>query len=288
MHERDPDDEDWKAIRSGVYPSFVDGPAFTSRVVAALDAIAARQDARASAVVVCHAGVINTYLAVILGLERPLTFPLHHTSVSPGAGLALGGPPRELGQRDPARRGPAVTDPEPAPDVDPDVDPDRLGPERLLAFSDGVVAIALTLLVLPLAELVPEAEEPTGSGLGILTDNLSLIGSFALSFVVIARFWAAHHRVFDGARRVGPAIVWVNTAWLFTIVVLPFPTEMVGTLPRRPVHAALLRAHAVRQQRAADGHDGARPAHSRPPTGTHRRGTPRPGPRPACCSWSSW
>jgi 2,3-bisphosphoglycerate-dependent phosphoglycerate mutase len=82
VHERDPDDEDWKAIRSGVYPSFVDGPAFTSRVVAALDAIAARQDARASAVVVCHAGVINTYLAVILGLERPLTFPLHHTSVS--------------------------------------------------------------------------------------------------------------------------------------------------------------------------------------------------------------
>ena len=131
-----------------------------------------------------------------------------------------------------------MTDAEPAPDVDPDVepavDPDRLGPERLLAFSDGVVAIALTLLVLPLAELVPEVEEPTGSGLGILTDNLSLIGSFALSFVVIARFWAAHHRVFDGARRIGPAIVWVNTAWLFTIVVLPFPTEMVGTFPADP------------------------------------------------------
>ena len=161
-----------------------------------------------------------------------------------------------------------MTDPEPVPGVDPDTDPDpdRLGPERLLAFSDGVVAIALTLLVLPLADLVPEVEEPTGSGLSLLTDNLSLIGSFALSFVVIARFWAAHHRVFDGARRVGPAIVWVNTAWLFTIVVLPFPTEMVGTFPTDPftlrfyvlmlfVSSALLTVMTVlvRRTRAPDG-----------------------------------
>ena len=82
VHERDPDDEDWKAIRSGVFPSFVDGPAFTSRVVAPSTRSPPARTPRASAVVVCHAGVINTYLAVILGLERPLTFPLHHTSVS--------------------------------------------------------------------------------------------------------------------------------------------------------------------------------------------------------------
>ncbi|MEJ2860007.1 TMEM175 family protein [Actinomycetospora flava] len=108
---------------------------------------------------------------------------------------------------------------------------DWLGPERLLAFSDGVVAIGLTLLILPLAELVPDAEEPHGSGLEILTDNLAPIGSFVLSFAVIARFWAAHHRVFDDAPRVSPTIVWINTVWLFTIVVLPFPTEMVGSFP---------------------------------------------------------
>jgi uncharacterized membrane protein len=112
--------------------------------------------------------------------------------------------------------------------------PDRLGPERLLAFSDGVVAIALTLLILPLAELVPEAGEPTGSGLSIITENLAPIGSFALSFAVIARFWSAHHRVFDRARTVSPMIVWVNTLWLFTVVVLPFPTEMVGTFSDDP------------------------------------------------------
>jgi uncharacterized membrane protein len=111
---------------------------------------------------------------------------------------------------------------------------DRLGPERLLAFSDGVIAIALTLLVLPLAELVPEVAEPNRSGLGVITDNLAPIGSFVLSFAVIARFWAAHHRVFDDAPRVPPRVVWINTLWLFTIVVLPFPTEMLGTFTDDP------------------------------------------------------
>jgi probable phosphoglycerate mutase len=82
VHERDETDEDWQSIRAGRFPAYVDGRAFTTRVVDALDAIAARQAPRASAVVVCHAGVVNTYLAAVLGLERPLTFPLHHTSVS--------------------------------------------------------------------------------------------------------------------------------------------------------------------------------------------------------------
>ncbi|MEJ2887046.1 histidine phosphatase family protein [Actinomycetospora aeridis] len=82
VHLRDDTDEDWQAIRSGVFPSFVDGPAFTARVVAALDAIAARQDPRGTALVVCHAGVINTYVTGILGIDRPLVFPLHHTSVT--------------------------------------------------------------------------------------------------------------------------------------------------------------------------------------------------------------
>jgi uncharacterized membrane protein len=115
-----------------------------------------------------------------------------------------------------------------------DPENDRLGPERLLAFSDGVLAIALTLLVLPLAELVPGTEEPEASGLSIITDNLAPIGSFVLSFAVIARFWAAHHRVFDDSPRVPPRVVWINTVWLFTIVVLPFPTEMVGSFPADP------------------------------------------------------
>lgn len=129
-----------------------------------------------------------------------------------------------------------MTDPEPVPDVDtdPDVDPDRLGPERLLAFSDGVVAIALTLLILPLAELVPETAGPEATGLDVLRENVAPIGSFLLSFVVIGRFWAAHHRLFGRARTASRALVQWNLAWLLTIVVLPFPTEMVGAYSEDP------------------------------------------------------
>ena len=68
----------------------------------------------------------------------------------------------------------------------------------------------------------------------LITDNLPLIGSFLLSFVTIGRFWMVHHRVFDGVRHTTRGIVWCNLAWLLTIVVLPFPTEMVGVLSQDP------------------------------------------------------
>lgn len=82
VHERHDDDPEWQRIRAGHYPSFVDGDAFRGRVAAAMEAVTARHAGRASVLVVCHAGVINTYLAAVLGLERPLTFPLDHGGVS--------------------------------------------------------------------------------------------------------------------------------------------------------------------------------------------------------------
>ncbi|HSK60885.1 MAG TPA: TMEM175 family protein [Actinomycetospora sp.] len=115
-----------------------------------------------------------------------------------------------------------------------DRDGARLAPDRLLAFSDAVVAIALTVLVLPLAELVPDADEPDRSGLTLIQDNLAPIGSFLLSFVVIGAFWAAHHRLFARAADAGRVLVWWNFAWLLTIVVLPVPTKMVGSFEDDP------------------------------------------------------
>ena len=82
VHERPDDDPDWERIRHGYFPAFVDAESFTARVVAALDAVAARHAGRASALVVCHAGVINTYLTALLGIDRPLLFPLGHASLS--------------------------------------------------------------------------------------------------------------------------------------------------------------------------------------------------------------
>ena len=78
------DDPDWRRISEGWFPEFVDAEAFTARVKGAFGRIVERhRDAgRDSVLVVCHAGVINTFLAGELGLARPLTFPLDHGGVS--------------------------------------------------------------------------------------------------------------------------------------------------------------------------------------------------------------
>jgi uncharacterized membrane protein len=102
------------------------------------------------------------------------------------------------------------------------------GAERMVAFTDAAVAIALTLLVLPLVELVPEAARAQEPASAVVTHNLVPIGSFLLSFVVIARFWSAHHRLFGFATRLTPLLVQLNLLWVLTIAVLPFPTEMIS------------------------------------------------------------
>jgi broad specificity phosphatase PhoE len=85
VHERlGSDDPDWKRITEGWFPAFVDVDAFTARVRDAFGRIVERhRDAgRESVLVVCHAGVINTYLTLQLGIERPLYFPLDHGGLS--------------------------------------------------------------------------------------------------------------------------------------------------------------------------------------------------------------
>lgn len=76
------DDPDWARVREGRFPEWVDVAAFTERVLAAFAEVADRHDGRDTVLVVCHAGVINAYLAELLGLERPLTFPLDHLGVT--------------------------------------------------------------------------------------------------------------------------------------------------------------------------------------------------------------
>jgi uncharacterized membrane protein len=101
-------------------------------------------------------------------------------------------------------------------------------PERLVFFSDAVVAIALTLLILPLADTVPEAVARHAHSIEVITDNQWKIYSFLLSFAVIARLWIFHHRLFEQVKAYSPPLMVANLCWLLTIVVLPFPTEMIG------------------------------------------------------------
>lgn len=101
-------------------------------------------------------------------------------------------------------------------------------PDRLVLFTDAVVAIAITLLVLPLVDLVPEVKADGGDAVSVISEHRQEIFTFLLSFVVIASFWLGHHRVFEHVRAYTPAMMRLNLLWLLTIVVLPFPTEIVG------------------------------------------------------------
>jgi len=100
------------------------------------------------------------------------------------------------------------------------------GFSRLVGFSDGVVAIAITLLVLPLVE---SATESSGDTIAYLTENGFQLFVFALSFAVIGRFWFVHHQLYENLAAYSTPLIWANMFWLLTIVFLPFPTELLIT-----------------------------------------------------------
>jgi uncharacterized membrane protein len=102
--------------------------------------------------------------------------------------------------------------------------PEERGLERLILFSDAVVAIAITLLVLPLTDLEPAEEQ---SALGLLREHWDEVLAFAISFIVIARFWFAHHRIFRNLMRHDSVLLVLNTAWLASVVLMPFSTAVV-------------------------------------------------------------
>lgn len=111
--------------------------------------------------------------------------------------------------------------------------------ERLKAFVDAVVAIAMTLLILPLMEGVI-ALGHEGKGVPeYLAEDYGQLLSFALSFLLIANFWMTHHRIFDRVERTTNALVWLQVAWMFTIVWLPVPTAMLGSMDEDPVQKVL-------------------------------------------------
>jgi uncharacterized membrane protein len=99
--------------------------------------------------------------------------------------------------------------------------------ERFLTFIDAVVAIAVTLLVLPLVDLVGELE----SGISVhqlLEDNTAPIGAFFLSFLVISQVWLGQHRLVRNVIGTNEALTRLLLLWSLTIVVLPFPTALVA------------------------------------------------------------
>jgi uncharacterized membrane protein len=102
--------------------------------------------------------------------------------------------------------------------------------ERLTAFSDGVIAIIITIMVL-------ELKAPHEATLGALAPLAPTFLAYALSFAYIAIYWNNHHHLFQATRRVSGGILWANMHLLFWLSLVPFSTAWLSetNFARAPV-----------------------------------------------------
>jgi uncharacterized membrane protein len=125
------------------------------------------------------------------------------------------------------------TDPAPTPSGE-----DLPGVERLLALSDGVVAIAMTLLVLQLSVPLPAKLHDPASASELATQlgkGADQLVSYVISFYVVAQFWLVHHRVFRQIAGQREGLAWWNFAFLFTITLMPFTSDLLGKYSANPL-----------------------------------------------------
>ncbi|HEY8962636.1 MAG TPA: TMEM175 family protein [Luteolibacter sp.] len=102
---------------------------------------------------------------------------------------------------------------------------------RLEAFSDGVIAIILTIMVL-------EMKAPHGNDFSALRPVLPVFLNYALSFVYVGIYWNNHHHLLKAARRVTAGIMWANLHLLFWLSLFPFVTAWMGANQFAPVPSA--------------------------------------------------
>jgi uncharacterized membrane protein len=107
-----------------------------------------------------------------------------------------------------------------------------MGKGRLEAFSDGVIAIIITIMVL-------EMKAPHGSSLADLTPILPVFLSYVLSFVYVGIYWNNHHHLLHACTRVSASVLWANLHLLFWLSLLPFATAWMGENHFTPVPTAL-------------------------------------------------
>ena len=96
-----------------------------------------------------------------------------------------------------------------------------MGKGRLEAFSDGVIAIIITIMVLELK--VPHGEDGTA-----LAPLIPIFFGYVLSFVFVGIYWNNHHHMFHAVRQVNGAILWANLHLLFWLSLVPFATGWMG------------------------------------------------------------
>ena len=99
-----------------------------------------------------------------------------------------------------------------------------MSPKRLEAFSDGVIAIIITIMVL-------EIRPPDGAGFSGLQPVVPKVLAYLLSFVLVGIYWNNHHHPFHVVERIDGAVMWSNMALLFCLSLVPFATAWYGAHP---------------------------------------------------------
>src|SRR5579864_1313267 len=126
--------------------------------------------------------------------------------------------------------------------VDQPTSEQPMGTGRLEAFSDGVIAIIITIMVL-------ELQVPRGADASTLLAQWPVFLSYALSYLVVAIYWINHHRLFHIVPRVNNAVLWSNNLLLFCLSLIPFATAYMGENQFKPfptaTYAALLTTCAI-------------------------------------------
>lgn len=107
-----------------------------------------------------------------------------------------------------------------------------MGSNRLEAFSDGVIAIIITIMVL-------ELKVPHAGGMAALVPLIPVFLSYVLSFIYIGIYWSNHHHMLYASRKVTGAILWANLHLLFWLSLIPFTTGWMGENHFAPAPTAL-------------------------------------------------
>src|SRR5689334_18552917 len=102
---------------------------------------------------------------------------------------------------------------------------------RLEAFSDGVIAVIITIMVL-------ELKVPHGTDLASLVPLLPVLLSYVLSFTYVAIYWSNHHHLLHAAQKVDGVVLWANTHLLFWLSLVPFVTGWMSENHFAPIPVA--------------------------------------------------
>lgn len=94
---------------------------------------------------------------------------------------------------------------------------------RLAGFSDGVIAIIITIMVLGL-------EAPEGDTFAALMPQLIGFIVYIVSFVIVAIFWSNHHHMVSLVKRVDKSLLWRNSLFLLSLSFIPFATDWLGKI----------------------------------------------------------